>query len=32
MSDSTRLNKILANVANKHGISEDQVKKIIANS
>ena len=31
MSDSTRLNKILTNVANKHGISEDQVKKIIAN-
>jgi hypothetical protein len=32
MSDSTRLNKILTNVANKHGISENQVKKIIANS
>ena len=31
MSDSTRLNKILTNVANKHGISENQVKKIIAN-
>lgn len=32
MSDSTRLNKILTNVANKYGISESQIKKIIANS
>jgi hypothetical protein len=31
MADSKRLNKILSNVANKHGISESQVKKIIAN-
>ena len=32
MSDSTRLNRILTNVANKYGISEAQIKKIIANS
>jgi hypothetical protein len=32
MSDSTKLGKILTNVANKYGISKNQVKKIIANS
>ena len=32
MLDSTRLNRILTNVANKYGISEAQIKKIIANS